>query len=173
MGIIPPVSVESATEAFGAFWNEGEQCLYDRVDPVDPAIRPNQVIALAFGLMPQERAASSLATVTRELLTPYGLRTLSPRDSRYRGWFSGDESYHNGCVWPWLTAWYVEALLRAGRDRETIVPLLAPVLTHIREAGAGYISEIFDGDAPHAPRGCIAQAWSVAEVARACRMVFT
>lgn len=172
MGIIPPVSVEAATGAFGAFWNGEAQCLYDRIDPVDPSIRPNQVIALGLGLVEQDRAATALATVTRELLTPYGLRTLSPRDPSYHGRFDGDASYHNGCVWPWLTGAYVEALLRSGQDRASIDPLLTPILSHIREAGAGYISEIFDGDAPFLPRGCIAQAWSVAEISRACRMVF-
>jgi glycogen debranching enzyme len=172
MGIIPPVSVESATEAFRAFWNEGAQCLYDRIDPVDPAIRPNQVIALGLGLVEADHATAALETVTRELLTPYGLRTLSPRDPAYRGRFEGDSSYHNGCVWPWLTGSYVEALLRNGRERQAIACLLLPILSHIREAGAGYISEIFDGDPPFRPRGCIAQAWSVAEISRACRMVF-
>jgi glycogen debranching enzyme len=172
MGIIPPVSVDSATEAFRAFWNEETHCLHDCLDPVDSSIRPNQVIALALGLIEREQATAALETVTRELLTPYGLRTLSPRHPAYHGTFNGDMSYHNGCVWPWLTGWYVEALLRNGRDRTAIAPLLFPILSHIREAGAGYISEIFDGDAPFLPRGCIAQAWSVAEISRACRMVF-
>jgi len=172
MGIIPPVSVESATDAFKAFWNGEAHCLYDCIDPVDPSVRPNQVIAVALGLMEPEQATAALETVTRELLTPYGLRTLSPRDPAYRGKFDGDPSYHNGCVWPWLTGWYVEALIRNGRDRDTIAPLLLPILSHIREAGAGYISEIFDGEQPFLPRGCIAQAWSVAEISRACRMVF-
>ncbi len=172
MGIIPPVSVESATEAFRAFWNEEMCCLYDRIDPVDTAVRPNQVIALALGLVERERATAALGTITRELLTPYGLRSLSPLHPGYRGRFEGDISYHNGCVWPWLTGWFVEALLRNGRERTAIAPLLQPILSHIREAGAGYISEIFDGDAPFLPRGCIAQAWSVAEISRACRMIF-
>ena len=172
MGIVPPVTVEEAAGAFSSFWNEKNQCLFDRIDPVDPSIRPNQVVALALGLVPPEQAAAALATVAKELLTPYGLRSLSPHDPRYRGRFNGDESYHNGCVWPWLTGMYVDALVRNGRSRDSVALLLAPLLSHLREAGAGYISEIFDGDAPFTPRGCIAQAWSVAEVARACRMVF-
>lgn len=172
MGIIPPVTVEEAAGAFSSFWNEKNQCLSDRIDPVDPSIRPNQVVALALGLVPPEQAAAALATIAKELLTPYGLRSLSPHDPRYRGRFNGDESYHNGCVWPWLTGMYVDALVRNGRSRDSVALLLAPLLSHLREAGAGYISEIFDGDAPFTPRGCIAQAWSVAEVARACRMVF-
>jgi glycogen debranching enzyme len=172
MGIIPPVSVESAKDAFRRFWNNGGECFYDRIDPVDASVRPNQIIALAYGLAEPAHASAALATIARNLLTPYGLRSLAPGDSRYRGHFAGDSSYHNGCVWPWLTGWYVEALIRNGTDRSLIVPMLSPILAHIREGGAGYISEIFDGDPPFLPRGCIAQAWSVAEIARACRMVF-
>lgn len=171
MGIDTPVSPDSAREAFLAFWNNEKQCLYDRIGPADPAVRPNQVMALALGLVEPGRAAAALDTVTRELLTPYGLRSLSPGDPAYRGRFTGDESYHNGCVWPWLTGQYMEALLRCGRDRAAIAPLLDPILSHIREAGAGYISEIFDGDPPFFPRGCIAQAWSVAEILHAYRLI--
>ena len=172
LGITPPVPVESAVSAFKKFWNEDSLCLYDRIDPVDPSLRPNQVIALALGLVDRDQASAALATVSKSLLTPYGLRTLSPHDPRYIGHFNGDGSYHNGCVWPWLTGWFTEALIRNGMHRSKIAPMLAPVLSHIREAGAGYISEIFDGDFPYSPGGCIAQAWSVAEISRACRMVF-
>ncbi len=172
MGISPPVPPETAREEFAAFWNGGTGCLYDVIDPPDPSIRPNQIAALAFGLMPEDQASAALSTISRDLLTPYGLRSLSPRDPRYRGRFTGDASYHNGCIWPWLIGMYVDALLRQGVPRDSLGPLLDPLLAHVREAGAGYISEIFDGDAPHTPRGCIAQAWSVAEIGRACRMVF-
>ena len=172
MGIIPPVSVESAKDAFRRFWNEKDRCFYDRIDPIDTSIRPNQVIALAFGLADPGQASAALRCIAHNLLTPYGLRSLAPGDPRYKGHFAGDSSYHNGCVWPWLTGFYVDALIRNGMDRARIAPMLAPILAHIREGGAGYISEIFDGDPPHSPRGCIAQAWSVAEIARACRMVF-
>lgn len=172
LGITPPVPVGSARLEFKKFWNEDSLCLYDRIDPVDPSIRPNQVIALALGLVDSDQASAALATVSKVLLTPYGLRTLSPNDSRYIGHFNGDGSYHNGCVWPWLTGWFTEALINNGTPRSKIAPLLAPVLSHIREAGAGYISEIFDGDFPYTPGGCIAQAWSVAEISRAYRMVF-
>ena len=172
MGIATPVPFDSAREAFKMFWNEDKQCLFDRIDPVDPAIRPNQVIAIALGLVDQDQATKALNTVNKNLLTPYGLRTLSPLDPHYHGHYSGDRSYHNGCVWPWLTGWYVDALIRNGVHRDMIAPLLTPILHHLREAGVGYISEIFDGDPPHSPKGCIAQAWSVAEIARACRTVF-
>lgn len=172
MGITTPVPCDSAREAFGMFWNDDKQCLFDRIDPVDPAIRPNQVIAIALGLVDQDLATKALNTINKNLLTPYGLRTLSPLDPYYRGHYSGDRSYHNGCVWPWLTGWYVDALIRNGVHRDMIKPLLTPILCHLREAGVGYISEIFDGDSPHSPKGCIAQAWSVAEIAHACRTVF-
>jgi glycogen debranching enzyme len=171
MGIETPVSPESALEAFQRFWNPERSCLYDLIDPADPAIRPNQVIALSLGLLPKPQATSALNTINKHLLTPYGLRTLSPSDQNYQGRYTGDRSYHNGCVWPWLTAYYVEALLRNGMPRERIAPILVPILHHLREAGVGYISEIFDGDQPHVPRGCIAQAWSVAEIARAYRLL--
>ncbi len=172
MGIIPPISVESARHEFKRFWNEEKQCLYDVIDPIDDSLRPNQIFALALGLVDRTRTAASLSTVKRELLTPFGLRTLDTGDPRYKGHFCGDISYHNGCVWPWLTGWFSEALLRNGDDKTEIAARLYPILAHIRESGAGYVSEIFDGDPPYAPNGCIAQAWSVAEIARACRMVF-
>jgi glycogen debranching enzyme len=172
MGIETPVPAESARKAFKTFWNEDRKCLFDCIDPGDPAVRPNQVVALALGLVDREQATIALNTIKTELVTPYGLRSLSPLDTHYQGHYSGDRSYHNGCVWPWLTGWYVHALIKNGTRRDTIAPLLMPILHHLREAGIGYISEIFDGDPPYLPRGCIAQAWSVAEIARACRMVF-
>jgi glycogen debranching enzyme len=171
LGIETPVSPESALEAFQRFWNPERSCLYDLIDPADPAIRPNQVIALSLGLLNQQQATSALNTINTHLLTPYGLRTLSPSDQNYQGRYTGDRSYHNGCVWPWLTAYYVEALLRNGIPRKRLRQMLVPVLQHLREAGVGYISEIFDGDRPHVPQGCIAQAWSVAEIARAYRLL--
>ena len=173
MGIPTPVRPESALEGFRRFWNPEAQCLYDCIDPVDPSIRPNQVLALSLGLIDQHEAASALNTVTAVLLTPYGLRSLSPEDEKYQGRYTGDSSYHNGCVWPWLTGYYTEACLRNGMPRERIARMLVPVLHHLREAGIGYISEIFDGDEPYAPQGCIAQAWSVAEIARAYRLLFS
>ena len=169
-GIPVPVSSASAQRAFRQFWNEEKKCLYDVIDPIDPSVRPNQVIAIALGLVSTEQAESALGTVSRELLTPYGLRTLSRSDPGYQGRYTGDRSYHNGCVWPWLTGFFCEALIRNGVPRERAAQILIPILAHGREAGIGYISEIFDGDPPFFPNGCIAQAWSVAEVGRAYRM---
>ena len=116
----------------------------------------------------------------KNLLTPVGLRTLSPADSRYRGrygasWETRDRAYHQGTVWPWLIGPFVEAYLKVNgfsdEARTQAGEWLRPFDDHLRQAGLGIVSEIFDGDAPHQPRGCIAQAWSVAEVLRAKLMV--
>ncbi len=172
MGIRTTVDPESALLAFHRFWNHDGRCLYDRIDPIDQSVRPNQVIAISLGLVNPEQATSALNTINTLLLTPYGLRSLSPFDQQYQGHYTGDSSYHNGCVWPWLTGYYIEALLRNSVPRERAAQVLVPILHHMREAGIGYLSEIFDGHYPYLPRGCIAQAWSVAEIARAYRMLF-
>jgi glycogen debranching enzyme len=125
--------------------------------------------------MTGERARSVVATVTRELLTPYGLRSLSPRHPDYRPRYEGDAysrdtAYHQGTVWAWLIGPFVTAHLRThGRTPESLTRARGFVRAfreHLNEAGVGQISEIFDADAPHTPRGCIAQAWSVAELLR-------
>jgi predicted glycogen debranching enzyme len=160
-----------------AFWNGDAGCCYDVVG--DASIRPNQLfaISLPFPLFEGERAESILGVIDAKLLTPFGLRTLAPDDPRYRGKLAGpqrerDEAYHQGTVWPWLLGPYIDAVVRVRgeRGRETAGPLLDAMRRHLGEAGLGTISECFDGDAPHAPRGCIAQAWSVAEVLRASRV---
>jgi len=162
-----------------AFWNAHDGCLYDCLgdDGPDAAVRPNQILAVSLPhspLSPQTRKAV-LEKVRDHLLTPYGLRSLSPMDSRYCGRLAGDQAqrdraYHNGTVWAWLIGPYVEACLRidgfSADARESGRQMLSPLLTHMSEACLGQISEVFDGDAPHHPRGCFAQAWSVAEVLR-------
>lgn len=161
------------------FWNEQTGCLYDVVngDDRDASIRPNQVfaISLANSMVSTARAKSILHVVERELLTPRGLRTLSPNDSRYIGRYEGDPrsrdgSYHQGTVWPWLMGSYITAFAKtfgekAGRKFAT--EWLTNFEDHLTEACLGQVSEIFDGDPPYTPRGCIAQAWSVAELLRA------
>jgi len=119
------------------------------------------------------RAESILGVCESQLLTPVGLRTLAPSDPSYLGQLLGDQhardtAYHQGTVWPWLLGAYIDALtrLRGDAGRETARGLIANLQAHLAEAGVGTISEIFDGDAPHTPRGCIAQAWSVGEVLR-------
>jgi glycogen debranching enzyme len=111
--------------------------------------------------------------VAAHLWTPRGLRTLVPHDTRYHGRYQGgpwerDSAYHQGTVWPWLLGPFVDAHLLVYRDPAAARRFVAPLRDHLfDEACVGSVSEIFDGDAPHAPRGCIAQAWSVAEVFRA------
>jgi glycogen debranching enzyme len=116
-----------------------------------------------------------VALVERELLTPFGLRTLSPRDHRYVGHYGGDPrvrdgAYHQGTVWPWLIGPYVSAYLKVhGRTvmaRQRARSLVEPLLRHLSSEGVGQLAEIFDGDPPHPPAGCVAQAWSVAELVR-------
>ena len=175
-------TADAVAEAFRSrFWNEQVGYLYDVVDrdgSTDDSFRPNQVIALSlpYPLLDTDRARHVLAIVERELLTPYGLRTLSPRDARYHGRYLGDQwardgAYHQGTVWPWLLGPFITAYMNTAADKEaarrTARGWLDPIWGHLRNAGLGQISEIFDGDEPYDPRGCIAQAWSVAEILRA------
>jgi predicted glycogen debranching enzyme len=172
-------------DSFSArFWNTAAGCLFDVIDQggdesgSSTAIRPNQVIALSLGfpLLSGDKARAILSVLERDLLTPFGLRTLAPSDPHYRGVYQGgaeqrDSGYHQGPVWPWLLGHFISAYLRVhGRSSQSIARAtswLAAFEAHLGEAGLGFISEIFDGDPPHRPRGCIAQAWSVAEVLRA------
>ncbi len=176
---------EHVAAAFApTFWNEQAGCLFDcvRGEVKDPAVRPNQILAVALPDCPllPERQRSVVEVVRRELLTPMGLRTLAPGDGQYRGryggsWEARDMAYHQGTVWPWLMGSFVEAWLKvngfSAAAREQARRWLAGFDAHLAEAGLGYVSEIFDGDPPHAPCGCIAQAWSVAEILRAKRLV--
>jgi len=169
-----------ARESFNAkFWNEELGCLYDVVDgdARDASMRPNQIFAVSLhgALLPVEKARRVIETVERELLTPYGLRSLAPSDPNYRGRYEGDATsrdgaYHQGTVWSWLIGPFVTAYTKAFGDapdvREKIARWLLPFQQHLSEAGLNQISEIFDGDPPHTPAGCIAQAWSVAELLR-------
>ena len=171
---------EKARASFNKlFWNEQAGCLYDVVNGEirDAAIRPNQVIALSLTntMVSKERAVSILGVIERELLTPRGLRTLSPSDPNYIGRYEGgprsrDGAYHQGTVWPWLMGPYMTAYVKTyGRvaGQEFAATWLENFQQHLHDACLGQVSEIFDGDAPHAPRGCVAQAWSVAELLRA------
>jgi predicted glycogen debranching enzyme len=171
---------ERARQSFNQlFWNEEAKCLFDVVDEGsrDASIRPNQILAVSLrhSMLPLEKAQQVVAKVEQELLTPYGLRSLSPHDAQYRGRYEGDSlsrdgAYHQGTVWAWLMGPFITAYMKAHEGDEKALEyakgLLAAFYTHLKEAGLGQISEIFDGDAPHAPQGCIAQAWSVAELLR-------
>ncbi len=162
------------------FWNPLNGCLGDvfREGVLDAAVRPNQIFAVSLPFSPLEPAeqASVVRAVREQLLTTCGLRTLSPADPAYRGRYRGDPAqrdgaYHQGTVWPWLLGAFGEAALRVAenqeREKEHLRQYLRTFLSkHLSEAGIGSVSEVFDGDAPHRPGGCIAQAWSVAELIR-------
>lgn len=162
------------------FWNPDPGCLYDVLEEErkDGSIRPNQLIALSLPhtMVTPERARQILAVAQRDLLTPAGLRTLAPDDPSYRGRYDGgmrerDIAYHQGTVWPWLAGPYLTALLRFGapksRAREEAKNWLLGFAPRLLEGGVGQASEVYDGDAPHRPSGCPAQAWSVGELLRA------
>ncbi|MGH9670218.1 MAG: amylo-alpha-1,6-glucosidase [Terriglobales bacterium] len=167
------------------FWNEPAGCLYDVVNggPPDASLRPNQILAVSLhhSMLSPERARSVVEVVERELLTPFGLRTLPQSDPRYVPRYRGDQrsrdsSYHQGTVWPWLMGPFIAAYRKVYPPR-TARPKLAAWLEsfvqHLNEAGLGQVSEIFDADPPHTARGCFAQAWSVAELLRAaCEDVY-
>ena len=166
------------------FWNEEAQCLYDVVGESGPdaSMRPNQVIAVSLphNLLDSEKTLAVLKAAERDLLTPYGLRTLAPLDPRYRSRYEGDvwsrdSTYHQGTVWPWLAGPFFTAKIKYSVDRSQAFAEAQAWLdrfsVHFEEAGLGQISEIFDADEPHNPRGCIAQAWSVAELLRLARLV--
>jgi predicted glycogen debranching enzyme len=165
-----------AQRSFAAqFWNDKTGCLFDVVNGKDRdgSIRPNQLVTLSLTykiLQDHAQAEKVLAVVERDLLTPYGVRTLAPKDPHYRGQCTGDQTsrdgaYHQGTVWPWLMGPYVDACwhVRGTVDVEAVTAALGQYRT---DRGVGQIAEIFDGDGPHEPRGCIAQAWSMAELLR-------
>jgi predicted glycogen debranching enzyme len=175
------LAARAAASFNNEFWNEAAGCLYDAVDGDrrDPSMRPNQAIALSLGYcaIPEGRARSILAAVERHLLTPVGLRTLAPFEPGYRGQCTGsipdrDGAYHQGTVWPWLLGPFLAADLRFNGDaaRERVRERLEPLRQFVLSRGTGQIPEIFDGDAPHEPRGCFAQAWSVAEILRMLKL---
>ncbi|SES83836.1 glycogen debranching enzyme, putative [Methanococcoides vulcani] len=167
------------------FWNPKDLCLYDCVSvnedmsvSKDAAVRPNQIFAvsLPYTMLDHEKKMMIVEKVKEDLLTPYGLRSLSPKDSRYNGRYRGDRdsrdrAYHNGTVWAWLLGPFVTAYAKVNNKSplslEYCRRLLVNFEAHLDEAGIGTISEVFDGDSPHRPGGCISQAWSVAEILRA------
>lgn len=158
------------------FWNPTLGYFYDRIEPddqPDPMIRPNAVLALSLYHcgFPAYQAHSVLKVARDRLLTPYGLRSLDPFDPAYKGRYGGDQltrdhAYHQGTVWSWLIGPFIRASLRFP-DAEPLLFDWEPLLEHFREhVCIGSVSELFDGDPPHSPKGAIAQAWSVAELIR-------
>jgi predicted glycogen debranching enzyme len=159
------------------FWNEKKKCLYDYIDGniKNEDLRPNQIYALSlsFPLLSGDRAKKVLQTVTDNLLTSRGLRSLAGFHKEYRPAYGGDiwkrdGCYHQGTVWSFLLGPYVDALffVKGEKGRTEALRLVKRFLDHLDEAGVGTVSEIFDADPPHTPRGCIAQAWGVGEVLR-------
>jgi len=158
------------------FLRAGTAHLADVVDgPAgdDWSLRPNQVFAVSLPepLLDGDAARDVVESCARSLLTSFGLRSLGPRELAYTGTYEGgpaerDAAYHQGTVWAWLLGPFIDAHLRVYGDAVAARRLLDPFIDHLGEAGLGSISEIFDGDPPHVARGCIAQAWSVAEVLR-------
>jgi predicted glycogen debranching enzyme len=179
-------AADRVQSGFGRFWNAEMGYCYDVIDnpPIgdapagnDLSLRPNQLLAVSLPHSPliPEQARSVVDACARHLLTAHGLRTLSPDDKAYIGSYGGDrrqrdEAYHQGTAWAWLIGPFVAAHLRVYQDKAAARAYLEPLLHHLVDHGVGSVSEIFEGDAPFAPRGCIAQAWSVAEVLRAWRM---
>jgi len=162
------------------FWNADAGCLFDVIngEERDGAIRPNQIFAISLRhrMLPAEMERAIVEVVERELFTPVGLRTLSPRDGNYHPQLRGsprdrDAAYHQGTVWPWLMGPFISAYVkvhdRSEEARARAALWLAGFEEHLRTAGVGHISEIADGESPHTPRGCIAQAWSAGELLRA------
>lgn len=162
-----------------AFWNDEKQCLFDVIGDGfrDGKVRPNQLFALSlsYPVICGEKARKIVDRVMEELYTPYGLRSLSKNDPDYKGTYTGgqvqrDGAYHQGTVWAWLIGPFVTAYRKvSGYSPESLrmaESFIAPFKEHLKNACIGSISEIFDGDAPHSPRGCFAQAWSVAEILR-------
>ena len=170
------------------FWNDIKGCLNDCILPdgsVDDSLRPNQIFAvsLKFSPLSESQQFSVVEVVQKHLLTPYGLRTLSPDAADYKGVYTGplrqrDEAYHQGTVWPYLIGPFIEAYLKVNNfspeSKSRAAEFVEPLLEHLTEDGClGSISEIFDGDEPHKPKGCFAQAWSIAELIRAYRLICT
>jgi predicted glycogen debranching enzyme len=143
----------------------------------DWTLRPNQIfsVSLPYPIVSGPKAAEIVDLVARELLTPVGLRTLPRSDPNYHGAYTGDRvardgAYHQGTAWSWLMGPFLEAWYRVHGDMRAVQRFLHPVALHLRDAGLGSISEIFDADPPFTPRGAIAQAWGVAEILRLWRL---
>ena len=167
-----------ATASFLKFWNAERQCCYDVIDApeigADASLRPNQIFAvsLPFSPLTASQQKNVVEICAKHLLTSHGLRSLAPSENGYGGHYGGDSRardsvYHQGTVWGWLLGPFALAHFRVYGDRAAALRILEPLGRHIHAYGLGTVGEIFDGDAPFAPRGCIAQGWTVAELLRA------
>lgn len=168
--------------SFTRFWNAANQCCFDVIDGPDrndASLRPNQIFAASLSESPlsADQIKRVVDICALRLVTPHGLRSLDIADTKYVGHYEGtqsarDAAYHQGTVWAWLLGPFVLAHLRVYRDPQRAFAFLEPMAQHLLAAGLGTISEIFDGDAPFAPRGAFAQAWSVGEILRAWRACY-
>jgi len=177
----PGTAYESKAErvraSFQRFWNAAQRCCFDVLDGPsghEAAIRPNQIFAVSLPRSPLNapQQAGVVEVCSRLLLSSFGLRSLAPGEPGYAGRYEGgpaqrDSVYHQGTVWGWLLGPFALAWWRLHRDPATALAFLEPIAHHLHAECAGTVSEIFDGDPPFTPRGCFAQAWSVAEVLRA------
>lgn len=177
---------ETTRQSFQRFWSDDLGYCYDVLDSPngdDVSLRPNQVFAIALpntalntpSLLTPKQQESVLAVVQENLVAPYGLRSLAPSHPSYQGHYGGDplqrdSSYHQGPVWGWLIGPFVQAHLQVHQDPAAAIAFLEPMAEQLSLGCVGNLSEIFDGDAPHAPRGAFAQAWTVAEVLRTYRL---
>ncbi len=165
---------EQARLGFDRFWNEKARWCYDVLDGPDGddlKLRPNQIFALSLTHSPfdKERQRAIVDVCARHLLTSHGLRSLGRAETGYIGVYGGDQqqrdaSYHQGTVWGWLLGPFARAHLRVYEDPSLARSFLRPLIHQLKDHGLGSVSEIFDGEPPHTARGCIAQAWSVAEL---------
>jgi predicted glycogen debranching enzyme len=171
-----------AKNSFQRFWNAERDCCFDVIDVPgaamnggkDAAFRPNQILAVSLPVSPlrKEQQKSVVDNCAEHLLTSHGFRSLAPGEPNYQGHYGGDQksrdaAYHQGTVWGWLLGPFALAHFRVYADRSAALRYLEPLGSHINAYGLGTLAEIFDGNPPHTPRGCIAQAWTVGEVLRA------
>lgn len=172
---------EKTRSGFERFWNDHLEYCYDVLDTPggdDLSLRPNQILAVSLFHSPlnNDQQKSIVDICLRKLLTPYGLRSLSPDEAGYVGYYNDDNkshasTYHQGKVWAWLIGPFISAHLRVYGDIQKAKEFLEPFFDHLHARGIGTISDIFDGEAPYTSRGCIAQAWSVGEVLRVCKEI--
>ena len=169
-------------KSFAKFWNASAGYCYDVIDSTgeasDPTLRPNQIFAVSLPQSPltAEQQKSVVDVCARRLLTPHGLRSLDPQHPAYQGHYGGrpaqrDGAYHQGTAWGWLLGPFALAHFRVYRDEQLALSFLEPLAKQIQAHGLGTLSEIADGDAPFSPRGCVAQAWTVAETLRVWRVL--
>ena len=178
---------QKTLNGFQRFWNAQRGYCYDVIDGPDgddDALRPNQIFAVSLPaaslsgseLLSVDQQKTIVTVISQELLTSYGVRALATTHLNYQGRYGGsplqrDSAYHQGPVWGWLIGHFVQAHLKVHKNPELARSFLDPMADHLRSGCVGTLSEIFDGNSPHHPRGAFAQAWTVAEVLRAYRLV--